>query len=435
MSHGESESRRNDLMWGAIIALLGGLFVNLPNVITEVNRDTRERRTIREAQVTSLSQVRSEISVNAQKLVFGDYLDTNAVLDPPDNWYLSRVSLGRLKAEFGLSQYQHSSWDRAKSVKGMLETNASLWGDIESFYTKLNNIYASLDGLFQLWEANLLETSGDSENVRMRRAQDVSQILCSAFPRAIHEMSSIRREALGLCDSIDQALDLVRQGQTANTRITVSMGRCNGPVVVSGRTRGKVPAVTSQIEIQRITLVLNGIQFFSKTGLPCLEKPLGPLVVTVGSKTPSFLIRHQLVSQQYSRVMFTLDTLSTDDMNREGCIPDKRDLIPYSAYRHNLIAVGVIRNADGTSRPFVYRVREQRTYEIRGDFTVTDNQPLLSLLILPLNPASWFADSVYVLDPTSSSDSVRIHSKIAQSLNDKIAIGWDRNNDGEADPF
>jgi hypothetical protein len=429
----QAKSTSKYTIWSALIALIGTLFIGVSTLWQKIAKDNLELEALQVKQYSCLQHVKAEVIENVRKLETVKSLNQLEKMDPTQT-YLNNVSLGRLRVVFNLCRFRNTAWIQAKSVEGVLEKTPAIWGEIETFYFKVENASRSLEDLLVLWEQNSLRVGQETSTERSQRAKDVSEVLAIAFPRILEEIDCIQLASLRLCDSIDLAIlvcagahrpNVVLKACFVDSLAGVNTGTRNLPV--------SSPNSIDSIRISRLTIVLDTTQFFrSPDTVYQFENTTYPHVLNLSPGVPAVVTQGAIAAGPYNCVLLKAPILGAREMKHFDWLPD-------TLYKANVVVTGGVKAGKGKWLPFVFKTLVDASKWCRvlskphADFDVIKGQPATTYWI-SLEPSEWFWDLSHstILDPTQDANKTAITLSIERFLR-SMSGGRDRESDGEID--
>jgi hypothetical protein len=410
--HGQSY--RKDILWGATIALFGGLLVNLPNLWKETLKEKVEVNLAHEQQIIWLNQTKAEVQENLRKI------DRLIALDPlstlgEDYQSLQEDSLGRRRVEFNLYRFRTESWNHARSVKGILERDPTLWARAESFYTRLDNIERSLEVIISLWEtSNKALRERDWPNPT-KRAEELSSMLRCSYGRIVKELNSSRDEGEILSDSLESAI-----GLNGNVQLTLELTK----------NRLIYTRVKREMLIDSVVLIIRQVQFLpdsSAADMPDTLKGLGPFLATWRpGRQPSDVAYGTIPASAYRGISFRVEPLTAKDLKANREISD-------SLFGCSMVVYGLMKTPHKPAERFTFKsnVRNENGIML-GDCEVMESQPKTAY-VMCFDPEDWFPDTTATFSDSTGIFRTAFVEHLMQASFGQVKGGRDRDNDGKAD--
>jgi len=176
------------------------------------------------------------------------------------------------------------------------------------------------------------------------------------------------------------------------------------------------------IELDTIKILIRDIKIKSKSGSDTSSIKVGPFVVKLNltGTTTDFAINN-IPTGSYDRIKFEIHKIEASETLSDPEFREGTD----ASLRYSVIVKGKYNTV-----PFIYKSRKSAKQDLKLETPVTVDENGVANLTITVDPFTWFADSVNILDPTDPANENDIDNNIKESFKKAFR---DNNHDGKED--
>jgi hypothetical protein len=176
------------------------------------------------------------------------------------------------------------------------------------------------------------------------------------------------------------------------------------------------------IELDTIKILIRDIKIKSKSGTDTSSIKVGPFVVklNLAGTTTDFAINN-IPTGSYDRIKFEIHKIEASETLYDPEFREGTD----ASLRYSVIVKGKYNTV-----PFIYKSRKSAKQDLKLETPVTVDENGVANLTITVDPFTWFADSVNILDPTDPANENDIDNNIKESFKKAFR---DNNHDGKED--
>jgi hypothetical protein len=176
------------------------------------------------------------------------------------------------------------------------------------------------------------------------------------------------------------------------------------------------------IELDTVKILIRDIKIKSKSGTDSTSIKVGPFVVKLNltGSTTDFAVSG-IPANSYDRIKFEIHKIEASETLSDPEFREGTD----ESLRYSVIVKGKFNTV-----PFIYKSCKSAKQDLHLENPVIVDENGIANLTITVDPFTWFADGIIILDPTNPANESDIDYKIKESFKKAFR---DNNHDGNED--